>query len=79
LRSLGVAKYSYIVTDIVSDTYCLVVNSEGQAMKISARNALAGKIVEIKKGAATAHVRVDVGGTIMTASITNESRRRLEA
>ena len=42
-------------------------------MRISARNALAGKIVEIKKGATTAHVRVDIGGMIVTASITNES------
>jgi len=42
-------------------------------MKISARNALAGKIVEIKMGTTTAHVMVDVGGTIVTASITNES------
>jgi molybdopterin-binding protein len=29
-------------------------------MKISARNALPGKIVDIKKGATTAHVRIDV-------------------
>ncbi|UXM95409.1 TOBE domain-containing protein [Bartonella sp. HY329] len=42
-------------------------------MKISARNVLKGKIVEIKKGATTAHVRLDVNGTIVTASITNES------
>jgi len=42
-------------------------------MKISARNALPGKIVEIKKGSTTAHVVVDVGGTRVTASITNES------
>ncbi|UXN03390.1 MULTISPECIES: TOBE domain-containing protein [unclassified Bartonella] len=42
-------------------------------MKISARNVLKGKIVEIKKGATTAHVRLDVDGTIVTASITNES------
>jgi molybdopterin-binding protein len=42
-------------------------------MKISARNVLKGKIVDIAKGATTAHVRIDVGGTIVTASITNES------
>ena len=42
-------------------------------MKISARNVLKGKIVDIVKGATTAHVRIDVGGAIVTASITNES------
>lgn len=43
-------------------------------MKIFARNAIPGKIVEIQKGATTAHVRIDIGGgTIVTASITNES------
>jgi molybdopterin-binding protein len=42
-------------------------------MKISARNILKGKIVDIAKGATTAHVRIDIGGTIVTASITNES------
>jgi molybdopterin-binding protein len=42
-------------------------------MKISARNVLKGKIVDIVKGATTAHVRIDVGGAMVTASITNES------
>jgi molybdopterin-binding protein len=42
-------------------------------MKISARNKLKGKVVEIVKGATTAHVRLDVGGSIVTASITNEA------
>ena len=43
-------------------------------MKISARNLLKGKIVEVRKGQTTAHVRVDIGGgTIVTASITNEA------
>ncbi len=41
-------------------------------MKISARNALPGKIIDIKKGTTTAHVRIDVNGTVVTASITNE-------
>jgi molybdopterin-binding protein len=40
-------------------------------VKISARNQLKGKIVEIAKGATTAHVRLDVGGTIVTSAITN--------
>jgi molybdopterin-binding protein len=42
-------------------------------MKISARNVLKGKIVDIVKGATTAHIRIDIGGTVVTASITNES------
>ena len=42
-------------------------------MKLSARNQLKGKIVEVKKGVTTAHVRIDIGGQIVTASITNES------
>jgi len=43
------------------------------SMKISARNTLKGKIVEITKGATTSHVRIDIGGAVVTASITNEA------
>ena len=42
-------------------------------MRISARNILSGTIVEIVKGATTAHIRLDIGGAIITASITNEA------
>lgn len=42
-------------------------------MKISARNRHKGKIVEVKKGTTTAHIRIDVGGQMVTAAITNES------
>lgn len=42
-------------------------------MKISARNRLKGKIVEVKKGTTTAHVKIEVGGQIVTAAITNDS------
>jgi molybdopterin-binding protein len=34
---------------------------------------LKGKIVEVKKGTTTAHVRIDIGGQIVTAAITNDS------
>ena len=43
-------------------------------MKISARNKLRGTVVEVTKGATTAHVRIDLGGgAVVTASITNEA------
>jgi molybdopterin-binding protein len=42
-------------------------------MRISARNQLKGTIVDVVKGATTSHVRIDIGGVIMTASITNEA------
>ncbi len=42
-------------------------------MRISARNVLKGRIVAVEKGATTAHVRLDVNGAIITASITNEA------
>jgi molybdopterin-binding protein len=42
-------------------------------MKLSARNLLKGTIVDVKKGQTTAHVGIDVGGSVVTASITNEA------
>jgi len=47
-------------------------------MKISARNRLKGTITEITKGATTAHVRIQVGDSVVTASITNEAVDELE-
>lgn len=42
-------------------------------MKLSARNMLKGKIVEVTKGTTTAHVKIDIGGQIVTSAITNEA------
>jgi molybdopterin-binding protein len=42
-------------------------------MNLSARNRLKGKVVEIRKGQTTAHVRIDVNGTVVTAAITNDA------
>ncbi|MGE0154325.1 MAG: molybdopterin-binding protein [Reyranellaceae bacterium] len=47
-------------------------------MRISARNVLKGKVVEIVKGATTAHVKLDVQGAIVTASITNQAVEELK-
>jgi molybdopterin-binding protein len=43
-------------------------------MRISARNQIKGTVIEVKKGATTSHIRVDIGnGQIVTSSITNEA------
>ncbi len=43
-------------------------------MRISARNQIKGTILDVKKGATTSHIRVDIGGgQIVTSSITNEA------
>ena len=42
--------------------------------KLSARNQLKGKIVQVTKGQTTAHVRIDIGGgLVITSAITNEA------
>jgi len=46
-------------------------------MKISARNQIRGTVVEIVKGATTAHVRLDIGGAIVTSAITNAAVEEL--
>jgi molybdopterin-binding protein len=39
-----------------------------------ARNQIEATVVEVKKGATTSHVRVDIGyGKVVTSSITNEA------
>jgi molybdopterin-binding protein len=45
--------------------------------QLSARNKLKGKIVDVRVGVTTSHVRIDIGGgVIVTSSITNEGRCR---
>jgi molybdopterin-binding protein len=47
---------------------------KGSAMKLSARNVIPGKVVDVTLGATTAHVRIEIGaGLVLTSSITNES------
>jgi molybdopterin-binding protein len=46
-------------------------------MKLSARNVLKGRIVDIDKGKVTAIVRVDIGGgNVVTSSITLAAVKR---
>jgi molybdopterin-binding protein len=47
-------------------------------MKLSARNILKGKITDVKKGATTSHIKIDIGGQTVTAAITNEAAEELK-
>jgi molybdate transport system regulatory protein len=55
---------------VIKSSSVMVATATG---KLSARNVLAGRIVEVKKGVTTSHVRIDVGGSVITSSITNEA------
>ena len=46
-------------------------------MKLSARNILKGTVVEITTGAVNAIVRIDIGGAVVTSSITNAAVEEL--
>ncbi len=48
-------------------------------MKLSARNVLKGRVVDVDKGKVTAIVRIDIGsGTIITSSITMAALKDLK-
>lgn len=47
-------------------------------MKVSARNQLKGKIVELEKGAVNALVKIDIGGgNVISATISLDSVKEL--
>ncbi len=41
-----------------------LIKEQRWPMRLSARNILKGTIVDVTKGQTTAHVRIDIGGTI---------------
>ena len=53
-------------------------NRQASIPSLTARNQLKGEITEVKRGATTTHVRLDIGGQIVTASITNASADELK-
>lgn len=49
-----------------------------QQARLSARNQLFGRIVDVRRGDVNAEVSLDIGGQVVTAVITNASAQRLE-
>ena len=46
-------------------------------MKLSARNQFKGTVVEIKEGAVNGIVKIDIGGPVVSATISLEAIREL--
>ena len=52
--------------------------NKGTTMKVSARNQLKGKIVELEKGAVNALVKIDIGGgNVISATISLDAVKEL--
>jgi molybdopterin-binding protein len=47
-------------------------------MRLSARNVLQGKVVGVKKGVTTAVIKIQVGGAVITSTITREAAVELK-
>jgi molybdopterin-binding protein len=60
------------------ESSCLPKKRGELAMKLSTRNVIKGKVVEVKEGAVAAKVKVDIGGgNIITSTITVDAVRDL--
>jgi len=46
-------------------------------MKLSTRNIIKGKVIDVKSGTIMAKVKVDIGGQTMTALISDEAVKEL--
>ena len=55
-----------------------VGGDEETAVKISARNSIAGKVLAIRNSVNTSHVDISIVGTILTAEVTNETLEELD-
>jgi molybdopterin-binding protein len=66
------------MTSSVRHSLARARNATVASMKVSARNVLKGRITDVKKGQTTTHVRIDIGGSVITSSITNEAADELK-
>lgn len=52
--------------------------AEGSLSRLSARNQLVGRVVELRRGEVSTEVGIDIGGQVVSAVITTESASNLE-
>src|SRR5258708_24809054 len=52
--------------------------AEGTLSRLSARNQLVGKVVEVRRGEVSTEIGIDIGGQVVSAVITTESASSME-
>jgi molybdate transport system regulatory protein len=71
-KELGLKKNDSVVA-LVKATEAFIAKGDSGAMKISARNKVSGRVVEIMKGPAMGSVSIDAGQLKITAAITRHA------
>jgi len=72
VHELGLKKNDSVVA-LVKSTEAMIAKGEAGAMKVSARNKIAGRIADVQRGAAMGSVTIDVGRWKLTAAITRQA------
>ena len=72
VQELGLQKNDSVIA-LVKSTEALIAKGDATAMRVSARNKIAGRITDIQKGTAMGSVTVDVGRWKITAAITRQA------
>ena len=52
--------------------------AEAALSRLSARNQLVGKVVEVRRGEVSTEIGIDIGGQVVSAVITTESATQME-
>jgi molybdate transport system regulatory protein len=72
IESLGLKEGATAYAVIKASNVMFAAGSERVA-NLSARNQIAGKVVEVKEGAVNGHVAIEANGVTIKGSITNEA------
>lgn len=83
-RREGRAAYYYVKPEALVSVRQLLANElpamfavEGRLSRLSARNQLIGKVVEVLRGEVSTEICIDIGGQVVSAVITTASADRM--
>ena len=75
-KNLNLQPGSQVTALVKAPSVLIVTNAEG--MKFSARNQLAGKVTAVKKGSVNSEVQIESHGLKVVAIVTNDSAESMD-